>query len=300
MLRLDHMVIDPAFRERLRALGLDHVQAVLDRVEGRVMAWSRTSDTLFVPDASCGAGFYLKRYRYPRWPARWRAALRGTLVGPHRARAEARLLTEMIRLGLPAARPVAYGARREGLFVSCSFLLTEGIPQATNLTQYALSRRGCALPPRTLHLWTRELAGMVQRLHASGFSHGQLFWRNLIVRAWPNEAPEFFVLDPRPRHGRRRRSGQRWCHEELAQLCASAAPFVSRACRMRFARAYFGGQSITPAVKQTLREISRQALHYRAHEDVRIHRSRLFSDWSAALEREQALGAAARSGETSV
>ena len=64
MLYTDHMRIDPAYREALRACELDRVESVLARIEGRVAAWSRTTDTLFVASPDGAPGFYLKRYYY--------------------------------------------------------------------------------------------------------------------------------------------------------------------------------------------------------------------------------------------
>ena len=107
MMHTDHIRIDPAYRETLRACGLDRVEAVLTRVAGRVAAWSRTTDTLYVAGPAGEPGFYLKRYYYPRWRNRVRGTFRGTFFGLHRGESEFRALCRMRGLGIPAVRPVA-------------------------------------------------------------------------------------------------------------------------------------------------------------------------------------------------
>ena len=110
---------------------------MLDRTDGRVAAWSRSTETLHVPGVDGAPGFFIKRYYYPTWRKRLRGAFRGTFFGVHRGRAEYGLLQEMRRLGLPAVRPVAYGSRRIGHFLKACFLVTEEIPGARNLTSFA-------------------------------------------------------------------------------------------------------------------------------------------------------------------
>ena len=105
MLETDHVYIDPAYRDELRACALDRVDSILARTAGRVAAWSRTTDTLYVSTDTDSPGFYVKRYYYPSWRKRLRGVLRGTFFGMHRGQAEARLLNEMRSLGLPAVRP---------------------------------------------------------------------------------------------------------------------------------------------------------------------------------------------------
>ncbi|HMQ17253.1 MAG TPA: lipopolysaccharide kinase InaA family protein [Phycisphaerae bacterium] len=295
----DQMWIDPAYRDALREIGLDSVDAALARVDGDVAAWSRTTDTLRVSGGSGRVGFYLKRYRYPRWSSRLRGVLRGTFFGPHRAAAEARLLLQMSRIGLSAVRPVAYGCRRAAHFVTASFLITEEAPGARNLT--ALARdvqtgRVNIAPPRRRAMIV-ALARQVAHMHACRFAHAQVFWRNLLVRFVPCGDPEFFFLDARPRHGQRLLAGgARWWMEELAQLNVSAEPFTTRSERLRFCREYFDYRRLTPSMKRRLREVEAMSLRWRRHETQRIRRQDQFEAWSRALAREAAGQAADAAG----
>lgn len=299
MLR-DTMHIERPYREALRSAGLDRVDGILGQVDGSVAAWSRTTDTVFIA-APGGTGFYLKRYYYPRWRNRLRGMLRGTLLGLHRGEAEARLLLQMRRLGLPSVRPAAWGCRRSGPFVSASFLITEAVPHAVNLTTFAraVQERRTRLRPAARQAIAAALGREVALLHEADFSHGQLFWRNILIRFGPAGAPEFFFLDARPRRARHTVvSGDRWWIEELGQVLVSALPFTTRAERMRFACAYFGARRLTHSVKEILRETVQHANRWRVHESQRIHMNDLFEAWRRQLARERELDrAAAARGE---
>jgi hypothetical protein len=289
MLRADHIRVDSAYREALRACDLDRVERVLTRTSGRVAAWSRTTDTLYVAGAGDGPGFFVKRYYYSSWGKRLRGAFRGTLLGLHRGQAEFRLLNRMRSLGLPAIRPVAYGSRRFGHFVTACFLITEEVPNACNLTTFARDvESGREVLDRNQRaLIVRRFAWQIAELHAAGFAHGQLFWRNVLIRLGPTGEPEFFFLDIRPRHGGRRLGRiNRWWLQELGHLAASALPFTTRSERMRFLVEYFGARRLRPDIKQYIREIDRLAQLWEQHERQRIKMNDLFEEWNTQLEAE--------------
>lgn len=282
------MKIDPAYAGRLRRLGLDRVAAVLERTDGRVVAWSRTTDTVYIPDPGGQPGFYVKRYLYPRWKNRVRGALRGTWLGAHRGLAEFRLLRRMIRLGLPAVRPVACGARRVSGFVAACFLITEEVPGACNLTTFAaeLDSGRRRIPPGQRRQLVRRLARQVRELHETGFQHRQLFWRNLLVRFDLLDRGEFFFLDPRPvRAGRRVLPRDFWVRE-LAQLAISAMPFTTRGERLRFLLDYFQIPGASPALKQQMQQIEHYARRWARHERQRIAMNALFEHFHQRLRDE--------------
>jgi len=299
MLHTEHMRIDPAYRERLHACGLDRVGDVLTRIDGRVTAWSRTTETLYVPGARGQPGFYIKRHYFSRWASRLRGTLRGSFFGTHRGQAEYLALNQMRALGIPAVRPVAFGSRRVLHFLTACFLVTEEAPDAQNLTTFALEvaagRRKLSRADRNLLL--RALAEQLAALHATGFSHGNLFWRNVLVRYGPDGRPEFFFLDPQPPHAWERfGAGGSWWLRELAQVLVSALPFTTRTERLRFVRHYLGARPLTPETKADIREIERLARTWRRHETRRIHMTALFEEWNRELaeeERRQRAGDAA-------
>lgn len=289
MWQTENMRIDPAYRARLQACGLDRVEKVLARSDGRVAAWSRTTDTLFVAGEKGLPGFYVKRHFFPSWIKRLRGAFRGTFFGMHRGQAEHLALNALRKAGIPAARPVAYGARRCGHFLCACFLITEEVPDAENLTTYASAppAGGAALSPATRRRIVQSLAQCVANMHAAGVSHDNLFWRNILIRSRPDGGPEFFLLDPQPvRAWERLGAGGNLWLRELAQLAVSSRPFCTRSEQLRFLRGYLGGQRLTPELKAQVRQMARLAEPWHAHEQRRIRMNTLFELWHRRLERE--------------
>lgn len=294
MLHHDGMRVDPAYADRLHECGLDSVEKVLARVEGEIAAWSRTTDTLYVPGRPERPGFYVKRYLYPTWRNRLRGAFRGTFFGQHRGEAEYRLLDEMRSMGIAAVRPVAYGARRVAHFLAACFLITEEAPDSCNLTTFArdVTRRREPLSHALRSELVRQLAREVAGAHGAGFEHGQMFWRNILVRFGPTGQPEYLFLDARPRRGRRRLGRSvSWWMQELAQLAASAMPFTTRTDRMRFVHEYYGARQLSHDVKEQIRVIDRLAQQYRRHESQRIRMNDLFNEWRQQLAEERRVAA---------
>lgn len=296
MLGFEYMRIHPAYADTLAACGLDQTRAVFERIDGDVVAWSRTTDTLHVACPTGGPGFFLKRYAYPSWHKRWRGALRGTLLGAHRGKAEYDLLSEMRALGIPAVRPVAYGCRREAGFAAACFLVTEAVPGACNLTTFASDvrdgRRHLSAVQRRQML--EHLARAIARLHATGFAHGQLYWRNILVRTDANGDPEYFFLDPRPRRGARWVRRQRdWWLDELTQVSASAQAFTTRGERVQFLEHYLAERRVQLDIRDLLRRIVRRSRHWAPHEAQRLRMSELFAAWSRELASEDARDGAA-------
>jgi hypothetical protein len=292
----EHMRMDPAYVERLRACDLDTVEKVLARVDGRIAAWSRTTDTLFVPGSDGSPGFYVKRHFFPTWLKRWRGTLRGTFFGMHRGQAEYRALNAMRALGIPAVRPVAYGGRRVVHYLAACFLITEEVPGARNLTAFAVDAAAGRPPlsPTQRRALLDALAEQLAALHATGCSHGNLFWRNLLVRHGPDSRPEFFFLDAQPlRSWQRLRRNGIWRSHELAQITVSALPFTTRTERLRFIHRYLGDDPLSPQLKVQLRQIEHEARSWQPHELRRIRTTRLFEQWDRQLQVESGTAAVA-------
>jgi hypothetical protein len=285
---VDYISVDPAYREVLHAAGLTSVDSILSRLDGDVAAWSRSTDTLHVPGPAGGPGFYLKRYYYATWRKRFRTMLRGTFFGVHRGEAEYAALQAMRNLGINAARPVAYGARRLAHFVTACFLITEEVPGSTNLTTFAsdvaAGRRALTRAERLAMI--ARLARQVTEMHAAGFCHGQMFWRNILVRRGLDGQPEFFFLDAQPPPSWRRVSPTAaWWHRELANLLISALPFTTRTDRLRFLRHYLGGR-LKPEIKAHVHAIEACSRQWHRHELQRIKMNDLFERWRRQLDLE--------------
>lgn len=285
------MWIDPAYQQTLARCGLDQVDKVLRRTDGDVVAWSRTTDSVYIAPPDGGVGFYIKRYTYPTWKKRLRGTFRGTFFGVHRGKKEHRALLLMRALGIPAVRPVAYGCRRVGNFLSASFLITEEVPGAPNLTTYAqrVTRGEVELSHRQRDALVRKLAEQIAAMHASNFAHGRPFWRNLLVREAPHGEPEFFLLDPEPpKRVERVGRGGDWWTRELAQLTTSAMPFTTRTERLRFMRHYLKLPRLTAEAKIQTREIGRLSEKWSKHEAQRVRMNARFELWTRMLADETA------------
>jgi tRNA A-37 threonylcarbamoyl transferase component Bud32 len=284
----DHMTVDPAYAEALQRAGLDTVQRVIDCTGDRLYAWSRTTDTIqvFLDD---GLSVFIKRYHYPRLKNRLKGMLRGTFFGASRVRSEFRALETMRSLGIQAVRPVAYGERRKLHFVRCCFLITEAVPGSTSLATYAQQHAGENHSP-TAFLRRREivmvLARQVRRMHERRFVHGDLFWRNVLIRILGQQSCEFYFLDVRLGHriwpGRRDR---RAVIDDLAELAAIAPIFCSRIDRIRFIKTYLDLDRLDASSCAWMNRIARRSLAFRGHEALRLRLNEIFVGHLHELQR---------------
>lgn len=298
MIAWDLLRIDPAFRGRLRAYQLDSVSKLLAQTEGRVAAWSRTTETLHIPSRDHLPGFYLKRYYFPQWSKRFRAALRGTFFGLHRGHAEYLALAALRWRGVAAIRPVAYGCRLVAGFVSVSVLITEETPEARNMTSVAQDGASPLVQSvAARRSATRSLAALVSAMHAADVSHGNLFWRNILHRCTPAGDSEYFLLDAQLAPPLRGFFGaQDWWRGELAQLLVSAMAFTTRSDRLRFARVYFNARRLNAEIKAHVRACTALAETMRLHEERRVRLNACFDGWRARLAEESQTAAHAARG----
>lgn len=284
----DHMHIDPAYAETMAKAGLNAVQPVLRCVGDRLAAWSRSTDTIevFLPD---GASVFIKRYHYPRWGNRVKGMFRGTFFGRSRVRSEFRVLQAMRRLGIQAVKPVAYGERRALHFLRHCFLITEAVPGSMSLATFA-QRQASDNHSRAAFRRRREvltvLARQIRHMHERRFVHGDLFWRNVLIRMLGEENCEFYFLDAGlgRRTWRRNPHGRRMI-EDVAQLAAISPVFCTRADQVRFAKAYLDKPRMDAEALAWMRKVAVRAKEYREHESLRLHLNQLLNRHLSDLER---------------
>lgn len=279
----DHIRIDPPYRAALTEAGLASVEAVLSTLGDRLVAWSKSSDTVYAELPRTNLAVYVKRYHYPRFGQRVRLAFRGSLLRSSRARTEYHVLSKMRRLGVQAVRPIAYGERRRYGFVSSCFFITEAVPEAVSLSTFiqTFARRPDARPStevtRARHAILTNLAQQVRHMHDAGFVHRDLFWRNVLVRPLPNHEFEFYFLDASV--GRRIRVRQ-WRRDsivgDLAALGVLAPAFCTRADQLRFIRAYLGTDTIGEEERQWMQLVRERAGKYLSSEWLRLQREAIF------------------------
>ncbi len=290
----DRMRVDAPYRAMLGEAGLSSVPAVARLIGDRIAAWSRSSDTVYVSLPRSNSAVYVKRYHYVTWKRRLRAALRGGRPARSRARREYGVLRAMRRLGIQAVRPIAWGERRRWGLVRTCFLITEAVPEAMSLATF-LQRY--AEPPSALHgereaggssAWHDRavrvrrtiltiLARQIGHMHDAGFVHRDLFWRNVLIRALPNEEFEFYFLDASvSRRIRWRRFRQEAIVRDLAALAVLAPAFCSRADQLRFIREYLGTDHLREEERQLLGLVAERSIRYRASEELRMARQTVF------------------------
>jgi tRNA A-37 threonylcarbamoyl transferase component Bud32 len=279
----DTMHIDAPYRAMLTETGLTSVPAVLSCMGDRLVAWSRSTDTIYTALPRSKSAIYVKRFHFPRWGVRLRSALRGTLLGGIRAKNEYRVLTLMRRLGIQAVRPIAYGVRRRYGFVSRSFLITEAVPESMALSTFIQrygGTPGVGQSATVIKLRRRilvQLARQIRHMHDAGFVHRDLFWRNVLIRPLPNQQFEFYFLDVSV--GRRIRVRQ-WRQEaivrDLAAMGVMAPAFCSRADQLRFIRAYLQINRIDDEARRWMELVQQRAAGMRALEHRRMSQQIVF------------------------
>lgn len=128
-----------------------------------------------------GQRYYVKRYvgSGKNLRRRW-FGLRPWLGAP-RVRSEWRNLLAFRSWGIPTATLVAYGLeRRAGAFVRGA-LITAEIPDTMDLDRIAQDDDSRLHDRHWVAAVSRQLAAIARTLHAAGFAHNDLKWRNLLV-----------------------------------------------------------------------------------------------------------------------
>ncbi len=231
--------------------------APFDSSQHKVLKTSRSSTVVELPvtlDGGVHQAIY-KRFQTTRWTDPLLSAARATpawksWLNGHR----------LLECGLPTARPLAVIHRRKRGLVHDSYLLTEKLPNVVELRQH-LAKMACLLAnerSRRLLVLIESLARLVRELHRRQLSHRDLKAANVLVEddaaTRGRGDAEFGSRSPCPRVSasprlffidlvglKRWRKLPRWRKvQNLARLNASAGsfPWISRADKLRFLRAY--------------------------------------------------------------
>ncbi|THF63145.1 heptose kinase [Pseudothauera nasutitermitis] len=221
--------------------------ATLDAVfalEGEPVASDPLSRVLRVTVG--GRRYYVKRYhRAAKNPLRrW--------FGRSRAQAEWENLQHFAAWGIPTATLVGWGLeRRHGAFHRGA-LITAEIPDSTNLETLAAHSPGLLHDRETFERISRQAARIARALHAHGFTHNDLHWRNLLYR---QDSGEVFLIDCP--------TGRFWygpflryrIAKDLASLDKTARRILRRTQRLRFYLHYAGHARLDAADKAAIRRI---------------------------------------------
>lgn len=212
-------------------------------IEGEVLGKSPMSQVLRV--RIDGRDYYVKRYA-----GLGKRPLRRLLDRP-RVQNEWENLQRFAAWGIPTAALVAYGQEsRLGKFVRGA-LVTAGIPDTVDLRQIVTAPN----QPRKSRRWwdgvSHQLAEATRAMHAHGFAHNDLKWRNLLVDA----AGKLYLIDC-PVGGFWRGPFLRYrIVKDLACLDKMAKYHLSRTQRLRFYLDYLQKNKLGAADKSRARKI---------------------------------------------
>jgi len=214
-----------------------------------------TRDILgYVERVTAGATrFYVKRYQgNGRTPFRNWFGLRAWF-GLQRVKREWENLLAFQSWGIPTAIPVAYGLeRRFGAFVRGA-LVTEELKGTRDLADLALSGDLRLQDRPWVSAVLHQVARATRSMHAAGFAHNDLKWRNLLVDDSP-QPTVYFIDCP---------TGQYWWGvflryrivKDLACLDKLGKYHLSRSQRLRFYLDYVGRSRLSAEDKTRIRKI---------------------------------------------
>ncbi len=192
---------------------------------------------------------FFKQYRYD--PPAW------SFIGRRsKARCEFENYQAFARLNIPAAEPIAAGESRDALGrLRAAVIVTRTVPCASTLIEFMQgAARDRSLPEIRRHRRAvlRQLAAMTRRIHAAGFFHHDLVWRNVLVSTAAAEPSVAWIDCPRGGFVRWPGARQRRRIKDLASLDKPAGRWCTRGERVYFIREYLGLARLNPAARRLI------------------------------------------------
>ncbi len=272
--------VDPRWRQRLAACGLETLEPLLDdragveRYSGRWEALSKPGlggrrrwrwtleDRAAGRDNSESDILYVKRYARTPFGEQWDRLRRQCLS--HSRAAWEYLQSQRLReaqIGVPGA--VAYAEKMHGPFEKVSAVILERAPGdgfdrvwEKLSAQDAPITRGIAR-----HDMAVRLARFTAAFHGTGFCHRDLYLCHVFVDLDPQGSrPPIFTLIDLARTHRPRWRRMRWIIKDLSQLDASARQVgASRSDRWRFLLTYLNLPRGAPRARWYARRVVRKS-----------------------------------------
>jgi len=220
--------------------------------------------TLPLPDGTALPVFF-KQYRYE--PASWKFLGRRS-----KAACEFQNYAVFAKLGIACAEPIACGEERDSFGrLSRAFILTREILNAKTLTEFVQDERARKTEAGTRDIekqLIKQLAEIVRRLHAAGFFHNDLVWRNILVTQDSHGETRLWLIDcPRGKFDHWSPLRHRRRLKDLASLDKVASQLCSRGERLMFLKTYLA----KPRLDSETKQFAKQILTYR--------KSRWPEDW---------------------
>lgn len=241
--------VDPGLApEAARAFAsLDTVFAL----EGELIARSPLSCVLRL--TLDGRRYYVKRYVGDRaHPLRNWFGLRSLLLKPP-VQKEWENLLAFRTWGIPTAHLSAYGQQRRGGRFVRGALITAELPDTSDMAQMARESDARLKDGCWVAAVSRQLASATRAMHAAGFAHNDLKWRNLLVDR--HDPPRLYFIDCP--------AGRFWWGpffeyrrvKDLACLDKVAKYQLSRTQRLRFYLDYVQRRRLTAADRKVIGKV---------------------------------------------
>lgn len=213
-------------------------------ISGKIVSAGEFCNAIMV--CADGRDYYVKRYQ-ARGKYRWKALRRCQPATEYRNYAY------FARLGIPVPKIVGYGIQRVmGLFRR-GVIITEGIPNATDLETLLSTHPELFRDRSWLFKVLRLLAGYVRCLHEDGFAHKDLKWRNILITTTKN--PQVFLIDCPSGSYEMPLRRKYFIVKDLASLDKTAFQNISQTNRLRFYLWYRNQNKLTPQDKELIAKI---------------------------------------------
>lgn len=262
MLRRQDIHFAPGWETRLRAAGLSTFEPAFLCEQGTAVRISGSSEVRRIEIEVEGRRrvMFLKKYWVKRWAQLRSRVFRGMLFGASKVRREFFNLALLHEWQLSEAAPVAFGEERRAGWLWRSFLITTGIAGPMPVDVFirdVLPRRAAAERRSSRDELLQQVARLTRAMHARHFTHGDLYWRNLVIAQ--NELARISLIDM-PR-GRRyaRELGVAARAADLAALDAPAPWFFRRSERLRFLLEYRQTRRLDAGGKELIRQVLKVA-----------------------------------------
>jgi tRNA A-37 threonylcarbamoyl transferase component Bud32 len=233
--------VAPGMEGLLAAAGIHDARDALDPRLGAAVTAARSSWVRRVETAGRGA-VYVKCFVYPTAKDVILRIVSRRLVW-HRARREWRSMLLQEKLGLPVVNRVALGEIRLSGFLRAAVLVTEELAGARPL--HRILRDGAGWPaemPET----AAAIADYAARLHTSGFVHGDLNARNVLVASSDGTVDVRNIDSARGRRLRWR--GRLWTSHlrDLAPLALAFSVIRGKAAAAELTARYLSRVRVSP------------------------------------------------------
>ncbi|HEY8120942.1 MAG TPA: lipopolysaccharide kinase InaA family protein [Myxococcota bacterium] len=259
----DDLSIEADWRAPLASVGLANLGALLDLDLGEVVQATRGREVRRISLPGRAGQLYVKRVAAPSLPQRVRTLARGRarLAG---AEGEAAALLHLRGLGISAARPIAWGARRSFGAAGEGVLVTEAASGED------LSRVLATASYRERRALLEDGAALLARMHAHDLFH-EVRPRDLIASLASATGERLTLIDRDPKNVLRHlakgdpRSGL-ICLARCDYLSRRAGLRLSGVERWRFLRSYLARLPGAPPFAESARLIAlRLALELARH-----------------------------------